>query len=211
MGMGLLDGGCHAGNEAAATYRHQDVGDIGHFRQNLQSYRTLSRHYQVVVKRMDKERTAFLAGGNRGGVRLIKIAAAEHNLGTIVAGGKYLLRWRTFGHIDSRANAEQISRKGDSLGVIACRGGNHAVFQGCFRHGGHEVHGAANLEGTGALQIFALEPERNAESVAEMVGVDKFCMSDPLFQPVSGFVDQSIVEKGVCHGVRLRELPPSKL
>ena len=198
--MGLLDGGRHTGNETAAADRHQDVGNIRHLCQDLQPDRPLSRHYQIIVKRMDKERAACLAGSHRGGVGFIEIAAAEDNFSTIIAGGKDLLRRRAFGHVHGCPDTEQICRKSDSLGMVPCRGGDDAVFQGLLRHGGHEVHGAANLEGAGALQVLALEPERNAEPVAEMVGVDQFGLSDPLFQAVGSFVDQCIIEEGICHG-----------
>jgi hypothetical protein len=83
--------------------------------------------------------------------------------------------------------------------MVAGRSGDDAVFQRIFRHGGHEIHGATDLESTGTLQVLALEPERQSQALAEMVGMDEFGLPDPLFQAVGSLMDQGMIEGIVCH------------
>jgi hypothetical protein len=206
--FGLLDGGCHAGNEAAAADGDKDVGEIRHLLQDLQADGPLAGHDQIIIEGVDKEGTALPAGGHGSGIGLIEIASGEHHLGAIVAGGEHLLRRSALRHVDRCPDPEKIGGKSHPLGMIAGGSRNDAFHQRFPRLGGHEIEGAADLEGAGSLQVFTLEPERNPCQFAEMVGVDQLGPPDPFFQAVLGFVDKSIIKGRVsCHGVVIDLLP----
>src|SRR6185369_947698 len=197
MWVSLLDGSGNSRYQAAPSYGYQDVGDVRHLFQDLKPDRSLSRHYQMIVERMNEQRPAFPACFDCRSVSFVEVFSGEYDLCTVVPGGKDLLRRCAFGHKDRCFHAEKVGRKSDPLRVIPGRCRDHAIFQGILGLRCHEVHGAADLERSGPLEVLAFEPERYSDSFAEVVRVDELGPPDPLFQTVGGFVYEGIIESSI--------------
>ena len=71
--------------------------------------------------------------------------------------------------------------------MIPCRCGNNAVFQGFPRLRGHEGPRLPRSEGTGSLEVFALEEQRHPQPLGIVVRVDQLRAADAFPEAVVGF------------------------
>ena len=119
MGCPLAQRRGHAGYQAAAADRYDDVAQVGQLFQYLQSDGSLSRHDQFIIKRMHKQCSAFLLRSHSRRTGFIKVSAGQYYLCAIVARGLNFLGRGYLRHIDGCGDTQQIGRKGYSLGMVA--------------------------------------------------------------------------------------------
>ena len=127
---------------------------------------------------------------------------AFDDLAAIAAHRGLLHLGRIAWHDDGRLDASPRGGIGQGLGVIARGMGGDTPGRLLVTQAKHRVAGAAGLEGTGLLQVFALEEQRGAaELVHELRGQDR-CRMDMCGDPPACGGD--IVEGGELQGHRLR-------
>lgn len=98
---------------------------------------------------------------------IFRIAVIEHYLPAVATGRLDLHRRRVGRHYDGRRDPQQARREGDGLGVVA---GGERHHPGGTLLGGkprQRVEGAAELERSHALQVFAFEEDFRAEFFVE--------------------------------------------
>ncbi|MNM68223.1 hypothetical protein D3C81_797750 [compost metagenome] len=74
------------------------------------------------------------------------------------------------GHHDSGLDPQLTGGQRHALGMVAGRGGDHATGQFFRRQLGQFVVGTANFEGKHRLQVFTLEQDVVAQTLAQLAG-----------------------------------------
>ena len=92
----------------------------------------------------------------------------KYDLGTSLTNGVDFDAWRGHGHDNKRLAAQLPCRKGDTLGMVACRGGNNAFRKLDLAELRHFVVSAAQLERKDGLTVFALEQDLAAKPSREV-------------------------------------------
>ena len=152
-----LDRDRDAGDEPAASDRHQHRLQVGLLLEQLERDRALARDHRLVVERMDGDQAALLLDLERVGVGLVEIVAEENDLGAVLARVRNLDQRRSPRHDDGRRDALARRVVGDRLRVVARGGGDDAALARRGRELQDLVEGAALLEGAGHLQVLELE------------------------------------------------------
>src|SRR5437879_3084645 len=162
----LRHGGA-ARHEPAAAHRGHEGVERGDVLKELERRRPLARHDRVVVVRRYEHapRLGRDALGERRAVVFHPVV--EDDLGAVGAGRLDLERRRVGRHADDRARADHPRGQRDALSVVARRVRDDAAPA----LGGGErqqlVQRAADLEGSRALEILALERHAVAARVVE--------------------------------------------
>src|SRR5438876_788952 len=162
----LRHGGA-ARHEPAAAHRGHEGVERGDVLKELERRRPLARHDRVVVVRRYEHapRLRRDALGERRAVVFHPVV--EDDLGAVVAGRLDLERRRVGRHADDRARADHPRGQRDALSVVARRVRDDAART--LRGGERQqlVQRAADLEGSRALEILALERHAVAARVVE--------------------------------------------
>ena len=170
VGADAFCGQAGAAEEAAAADGRNNRVDVGDFFEEFPGGCGLAGDDAVVVVGMDERGAGF--GLDAGGSLLARSDGwlGECDLATVAFDGAAFYFWRVFGHDDVGGDAAPRGGAGDGGAVIAAGGGDDAV--GGFGVGERKngVGGAANFEGAGLLEIFALEEKLGGGDGVERVG-----------------------------------------
>lgn len=162
-----LHGECDAGDDAAATDRHHDGVDVRHLVDDLEAERALPGDHCRVVERRDEHGAGVGGEVLRGAQRFFHGVAAQHDVGSVVAGGLQLGQSDPDRREDRRGDAELAGGEGNTLRVVAGARGDDALGTLLGGQGREAVVGAAHLVGTRALQVLALQVHRRPEQLGE--------------------------------------------
>jgi len=143
---------------------------------------------------MDKQAARFFLPNQSRCIRFIEIPAGQNDLRAVVPDGVELLERGVFGHKDERRYFQKRRGKGDPLTMVTRRGGDDTVDQVLSRLGKDEVECATDLEGSGTLQVFALEKDGQAKSFAERVRGNQFGTANFVLESFGCFLDELVVE-----------------
>ncbi len=142
---------------AAANGDKDRIKRAGVLMQNFHGDRALSGDHVGVVKRMhESELFLFFQDARKFKGVTVRIAV-QHGLATQAFYGFYLDGGRRSGHHDHGATTQPLGGHGDTLGMVAGRGGNDPALERFGRQIGHFVVGAADFEAEHRLGIFAFE------------------------------------------------------
>ncbi|CAH0308671.1 hypothetical protein SRABI128_04428 [Microbacterium sp. Bi128] len=157
----------NAREESAAADTHQDGVDVGDLFEDLQPDRPLAGDDVDVIEGVDKDGAAFIGVALGFRQRLVHVVAMQHHLGAVAAGGGELGQCNAERHVDPGLDAQALGCDSHALGVVSGRGRHDAALLFGVGELGHPHVGTADLEGAGALQVFALEEDLAADRAAE--------------------------------------------
>src|SRR2546427_19320 len=141
------------------------------------------RHDRVVVVRRH-EHAPRLGRDARGERRPVVLhPVVEDDLGAVPAGRLHLQRGRVGRHADDGARADHARRQGDALSVVARRVRDDAARAVGVGERAELVERAADLEGSRALEVLALEEHAVAARVVERLRRDGRGAVDPIAEP----------------------------
>lgn len=188
-----------AGEQAAAAEgREESVQRTDFFEQFLGRGALPGQHVGVIVGR-DQGQAMALRQVAADLLAIFRIAVIEHYLPAVATGRLDLHRRRVGRHHDGRRDPQQARREGDGLGVVA---GGERHHPGGTLLGGkprQRVEGAAELERSHALEVFAFEEDFRAEFFVEGTrGHHRRAVGMP-GDPRSGG-DHIVVGRQVVHG-----------
>ena len=137
-----------------------------------------------VIKSMDIGQTTLF--GKQHGMRigLVVIAAENDDFCAMAAGLLDLHHWRCAGHDDRRGNSEVLGVIGQTLSMIAGRGGNDAGLSLALVHQQQGVERAAFLIGCGELQILKFEKNFCPAEFRQRDTLERWRVDDPALDPV---------------------------
>ncbi|MCY1439036.1 hypothetical protein D9M71_552550 [compost metagenome] len=168
LGAQVFDVGSDAGDQAAATDRHEDRIQLARLlAEDLHGHGALAGDHVRVVERRHEGR-AFAVGQLQGmGQGVGEAFAVQHHLATARTHA-FNLEFRGSGrHNDGGAHAQLASRQGDTLGMVAGRSGDHPALALGRAQATEAGIGTADLEGKGRLQVFALEQHLVAQAARQ--------------------------------------------
>ena len=181
-----LDGERHAGTQATATERHDHVSDVRHVFEDLQTDGALAADDFVIVERRHVNH-AFLVGElSSVGGGFVEHIAVQHHIGAVGLGGIDLQRRGDLRHADGGLRTTLTGRIGHALGMVACGCGDDATGDLLFGERCDLVVRAANLEGTGDLQVFRLQENLMTGHLAQYRRRDNFRMTGSPFETFGG-------------------------
>ena len=189
LGGARLDRGRDAGDEpAAADPEHHGV-DVGHVLEQLEAERRLPGHDVAVVERRDQHGAGAL--GELGGQaeRRGDGLALEHDVGAVPARRQQLRHRHAHRHEDRRVDPQRLRGERHALRVVAGRRRDHAAAALLGGELGEPVHGAADLERPGALQVLHLQHHRRSQHLAERDRRQRGRPHDHAVQAVRGLLD----------------------
>ena len=100
-----------------------------------------------------------MLGGQAGGLAgsVVIHTGNENDLGAVLLGGLHLADGSAGGHADDGLDAQLGGGEGNALGVVAGGAGDNALGGFAGGQGTDLVVSAADLEGTGQLQVLSLD------------------------------------------------------
>ena len=163
VGASVLDRERDACQQTAAACTDDDRADVGALLDDLQADRRLSGDDVGMVERMDEDRPRL--GGELLGRDqcLVDGRADESDVRAVGTGGLLLDDRRTFGHEHRRLGVEHARRQRHPLGVVPGAGRHDALGPFVFGEPGNADVCSADLERSGALQVFTFEKDRSAD------------------------------------------------
>ena len=99
--------------------------------------------------------------------RLVKVAAAEHELGPEAAHGGHLDGVRVLGHADRHWHGEQVSGVGERLAVVPGRGGDDPTLPLLRAELREQVDSASHLERPDRLVVLVLDEDIRLEQLVQ--------------------------------------------
>ena len=151
------DSSGQASQQTAAANTHNHGVNIRNLLQDFQTDRALTGNNVFIVEGVHEHRAGLFGVALRLRQSLIHGHAVQLNLSTVITGRGNLRQRRTQRHVDTSLNAQTVSRQSHTLSVVtrACRhDAALLLLLGKLRH----THvRTAHLEGTGTLQVLALE------------------------------------------------------
>src|SRR5699024_4875191 len=118
--------------------------------------------------------------------RLIKDLPVENDVGAVVLGVVDLDQRSCGGHDDGGGNAGGLGGVGQSLGVVAGRGGNQAAAFLVVREGADLIIGPADLVGPCDLHVFRFQIDLVSTALRQGRGVDQVGGADHALQHAAG-------------------------
>jgi hypothetical protein len=195
----VLGGGRHAGDQPAAADRDRQHLEIRHVLQHLQRHRALAGHDVEIIERMHEGQAPLLAEPVGRGRGLVIAVAVDHHLGAVGAGLLHLHERCGLGHHDGHRDAQAGGVIGQTLAMIAGRGGDHAAGAHGLIQEQQFVERPALLVGGGELQVLELHPHLGAGDLAQRPRPTAGRALDVSAQPFLGRED---IVKGERHGMR---------
>jgi hypothetical protein len=157
-----------AGDQAAATHRHEDRVEIAaRLAQDFHRDGALPGDHVGIVEGMHEGQVALAHDGHRVFVGAVVFVAVQHDLASEIAHRAHLDAGRGLRHHDHRGNATALRSKRHALRMVARRGADDAAPGDRFREVGNLVVGAAQLEREHRLQVLALEQHGIADAARE--------------------------------------------
>ena len=167
----VLEEGCDAGDQAAATDRHEHGIEVAAgLARDLHADGPLPGDHIRVVERVNEDEVAVTGKTERMIAGSIVIITVQQHFATEIDDRLHLDARRGHRHHDDRRDAAPTCRKRDPLGVVARRGADHTACGRARRQAGDLVVGAAELEGEHRLHVFALEQDGVAETARQPRG-----------------------------------------
>ena len=146
-GYSLLDVGADAGDQAAATHRHEDRIDLtAGLLHDLHADGALAGDHVRIVERMHEGHVALARQRERLLIGGIEDVPVQHHLGSQIACRLHLDGRGGLGHHDQRRHAAPTRCQRYALRVVARRGADHAASRDGRRQVRDLVVGAAQLE-----------------------------------------------------------------
>ncbi len=167
----VLHVGSNASDQATATHRHEDRVQLAWvLAQDFHGHGALPGDGVRIVVGVHVDEALFIDQFQRIGQRLGERVAMQHHLAAPRTHAFDLDLRGGLGHHDSGLDAHLARGQGQALGVVACRGGDHATGQLFRGQLGQFVVGPANLEREHRLQVFTLEQNLVAQPLAQLPG-----------------------------------------
>ena len=132
-------------------------------RGDFQPYGALSGDHAHIFERTDQLGIALGGDGAPDLFAAFSVAVIGDNFGTIGARAFDFQRRRIFRHDDHGPHAAAAGGSGDGLGMVAAGIGDN--IGDAVRKAHYRVGGAAKLEGSGVLQVFAFHQQPEAKPV----------------------------------------------
>ncbi len=154
-----LDSAGDAGDEAAATDRHDHGIHIVERVHDLEADRALAGDDILVVVGVDERGARLLLETHGLVVRIVVGAGDKSHLGAEPARVLDLHDRGTIRHADDALDAHVGRGECDALGMVSGRAGDDALVERLLRKLRDLVVGAPQLEGAGDLQVLRLEIE----------------------------------------------------
>ena len=159
VGLQALDGEGHAGDESAASHRHDDSVHIGQLVEDLKADSTLTGDDLLVVVGVDEGHARLFLQLHGLVVGVVVGAGYEADLRTEVLGVLHLHDGRAVRHADDALDAAAGSSQCHALCVVARRAGDDALVALFLGELADLIVSAAHLEAAGHLQVLGLEVE----------------------------------------------------
>ena len=159
VGLQALDGEGHAGNESAASHRHDDGVHIGQLVENFEADGALTGNDLLVVVGVDEGHARFFLQFHGLVVGIVVGTGHEADLRTEVLGVLNLHDGRAVRHTDDALDAAAGSGQRHALCVVARRAGDDALVALLLGELADFIISAAHLEAAGHLQVLGLEVE----------------------------------------------------
>ncbi|MNZ76598.1 hypothetical protein D3C78_951110 [compost metagenome] len=167
----VLHVGGDAGDQAAATDRDEDRVQLARvLTQNLHGHGALTGDGVRIVIGVDVDKALFVHQLQRIGQRFRERVTVQHHLATARTHAFDLDLGGGLGHHDGGLDPQLTGRQGHALGMVAGRCGDYATGQFLSTELGQLVIGTANLEGEHRLQVFTLEQDVVAQTLAQLAG-----------------------------------------
>jgi len=133
-----------------------------------------------VVERMDQNSTGLGLELPCPHKTFVNAGAELFDVGTVPSGGHQLGDRRAHRHEDGRLDAEQLGRERYALSVVSGAGRNHTAGLLLHAEARHARVGAADLEGSGPLEVLALEVDVHAHTLGQhAAGLERGGAHDP--------------------------------
>jgi hypothetical protein len=184
----VLDGTGDAGDEAAATDRHDHGIHIVERIHDLEADRALASDDILVVVGMYERGARLLLETHCLVVGIVVGARNEPHLGTEAAGVLDLHDRRAVRHADDALDAHVGGSQGHALGMVSGRAGDDALVERLLRKLRNLVVGTPQLEGAGDLEVLCLEIEL-VESRHKLRSSDEVGLSGNALEDIGCVVD----------------------
>ena len=191
FGLERLDGERHAGAQTATAERYDDIGDIRDIFEDFHGDGALAANDFIIVEGRHVDHALLVAQllGVRGG--FVEHIAVQDDVGAVGFGGVNLERRGDGWHADGGFCATLAGGVGDTLRMVAGGCGDDAASQLVLGQGGDLVVGAANLEGTGDLQVLRLEENLVSGHVGQHRRGNDLRVFGRAFEPLGGLLQFS--------------------
>ena len=127
----------------------------------------------------------FLAELQGHGSGLVKAAALQHHMGTVVLGVVDLDQRRGGGHNDGSLNACPLGRKRNALGMVACGGRNQPLGLLLVGEGGDLIARATHLISACDLHILRLNVNLAPSAFGVVGAVNQVCVGKDSGEQIS--------------------------
>ena len=182
-----LDGEGHAGNESAASHRHDDGVHIGQLVENFEADGPLTGNDLLVVVGVDEGHARFFLQLHGLVVGVVVGSGYEADLRTEVLGVLHLHDGRAVRHADDALDTAAGSGQRHALCVVARRAGDDALVALLLGELADLIISAAHLEAAGHLQVLGLEVE--LEVLGEPGCLDEVSLAGYVLEDKGGVVD----------------------
>ena len=145
--------------QAAATQAHEHRVELADLLHQLQRRGALAGDDIRMVVGRDQRQAALARQPTADRLAIFGVAVVHHDLGAIAARCRHLGTRRIVRHHDGGRDAQLPRRQGDRLRMVAGREGDHAGAPLRLAELRQRIEGAAELEGTGTLEVLALEEQ----------------------------------------------------
>ena len=136
---------------------HNHGVNVRNLLQDLQTDGALTGNNVFIVEGVHEHRAGLFGVALRLRQSLIHGHAVQLNLSTVITGRSNLRQRRTQRHVNTSLNAQTVSRQSHTLSVVTRARRHDAALLLLLRKLRHTHVRTAHLEGTGTLQVLALE------------------------------------------------------
>ena len=186
IGVEQLGQGGHAGGQPAPADGDQDHVHIGQVLEDLIGDGALAGSHLQVIEGGNVGEPLLL--GQLGGLfrRLVEDLPVKDDVGAVILGVVDLDQGSCGGHDDGGGDAGGLGGIGQSLGVVAGRGGNEPPALLVVREGTDLIIGPADLVGPCDLHVFRFQIDLVSTALRQGRGMDQVGGADHALQHAAG-------------------------
>ena len=153
--------------QTAAANTHNHGVNVRNLLQDFQTDSALTGNNVFIVEGVHKHRAGLFGVALRLRQSLVHSHTVQLNLSAVITGRGNLRQCRTQRHVNTSLNAQTISRQSHTLSVVTRARRHDAAFLLLLGKLRHTHVRTAHLEGTGTLQVLALEENLGTEPLAQ--------------------------------------------
>ena len=128
FGICFLDGAGNAADQAAAADGNDYRFNFGMLLKHFKTESSLPCDHRVIIKGMDEGQMLLMAAADGLFTGLVVIRAVQDDVGAVGFGGRHLDQRSGQRHANLCADAALAGVISQSLSVVPCRSGNHALI-----------------------------------------------------------------------------------